>query len=186
MTAPSSSTHRPPDPGNERAPLREQRGAEQSTRRAALHGDHTTLAASIGAVARELLGEPNARLSSARELRFGAHGSLSIDLDKGTFYDHEAAEGGGVLDLVKRQTGRSDARQWLVEHGHLSGEVPRSAPPDAIYSYADEHGEILFQVERKAGHKFLQRRPDGRGGWTYGVKGVRGSAKGSSGSSGFQ
>ena len=29
-------------------------------------------------VARALLGEPNARLSTARELRYGTHGSLAV------------------------------------------------------------------------------------------------------------
>ena len=41
-------------------------------------------------VARELLGEPNQRLSSKRELRFGTHGSMSVDLEKGVWQDHGA------------------------------------------------------------------------------------------------
>ena len=43
----------------------------------------------MGPVARTLLGEPNQRLSSKHELRFGARGSMSIDLRKGTWFDHE-------------------------------------------------------------------------------------------------
>jgi hypothetical protein len=37
----------------------------------------------MGPVARELLGEPNHAMSSAKELRFGKRGSISVDLEKG-------------------------------------------------------------------------------------------------------
>ena len=52
-------------------------------------------------VARRLLGEPNSKLSKPqKELRWGNHGSMSVDLVKGTFYDHEVKKGGGVLDFI--------------------------------------------------------------------------------------
>ena len=59
-----------------------------------------------GDVARALLGEPNARMSTARELRYGQHGSLAVHVGgerAGTWHDFEAGEGGGVLDLVARE-----------------------------------------------------------------------------------
>ena len=75
-------------------------------------------------VARYLLGEPNARLSKPDELRFGAHGSVAVDLATGTFYDHEANEGGGVLDLVRLKSDsaktRTDAAKWLERAGFLN------------------------------------------------------------------
>ena len=78
-----------------------------------------------GAVARRLAGEENARLSSARELRFGTHGSLSVDLERGTFYDHEANQGGGVLALVCHMEPSiqtpAQAHQWLEQAGFLNG-----------------------------------------------------------------
>ena len=40
-------------------------------------------------VAREVLGEPNRRLSKGRELRWGTNGSMALDLERGFFYDHE-------------------------------------------------------------------------------------------------
>ena len=55
-------------------------------------GDHEFIVA-MGPVARELLGEPTENNRAKRELRFGTRGSLSISLDKGTFYDHEAGRG---------------------------------------------------------------------------------------------
>lgn len=51
-----------------------------------------------------LLGEPNARLSSGRELRYGNHGSLAIDLHKAAWFDHEHGTGGGILDLIDSKT----------------------------------------------------------------------------------
>ncbi|MFA7281755.1 MAG: AAA family ATPase [Sterolibacterium sp.] len=124
----------------------------------------------IGPVARELCGEPNAKLSSKDELRFGTNGSLSVDLQKDTWYDHEAEEGGGVLDLVSRSTGRPDGKAWLIERGYT---LPAAQPSEIAYDYTDERGAVLFQVVRKPGHKFMQRRPDPNGGWIWQVKGVR-------------
>jgi putative DNA primase/helicase len=37
----------------------------------------------------------------------------------------------------------------------------------ATYDYCDEHGEVLYQVVRKKPKAFLQRRPDGMGGWIW-------------------
>lgn len=131
------------------------------------------------AVARKLWGDPNARLSSQKELRFGTHGSKSVDLDKGTFYDHEAGEGGGVLALVARETGEagSQAVDWLRRE---IGAVIEDARPTkqaaskivATYDYVDEDGELLFQVVRYDPKEFRQRRPDGDG-WSWSIKGVK-------------
>src|SRR5262249_20911805 len=43
----------------------------------------------------------------------------------------------------------------------------------AEYDYTDEQGELQYVVERRPGKKFLQRRPDGNGGWTWNLTGVR-------------
>ena len=78
-------------------------------------------------VARALLGEPNARLSTARELRYGTHGSLAVHVGgphAGTWRDHEADAGGGVLALVEREAGARDSREamaWLRDAGLLDG-----------------------------------------------------------------
>ena len=57
-------------------------------------------------VAKALLGVPNQSLSKqGKEWRYGTHGSLAIDLHKGTYFDFETDEGGGVLDLIKREKG---------------------------------------------------------------------------------
>jgi hypothetical protein len=80
----------------------------------------------MGPVARALLGDPNPRLSSKTELRFGTNGSVSVDLEKGTYYDHEAGEGGGVLELIKRKTGAEDAFEWMRREGVIAESPKRN------------------------------------------------------------
>ena len=51
-------------------------------------------------VARALLGDPNPKLSTADELRYGEHGRLSVRLAgerAGQWYDFRDGRGGGVL-----------------------------------------------------------------------------------------
>ena len=124
------------------------------------------------AVARALLGEPNKDLSTAKEIRWGARGSFALDLSKGVWQDHERGEGGGVLDLIRRETGRANgaALDWLRERGLADAPQPRQTDRRRIvatYDYSDEAGALLFQVCRFEPKDFRQRRPDGRGGWTW-------------------
>ncbi len=44
--------------------------------------------------------------------------------------------------------------------------------PIARYSYTDADGTVIYEVVRYASKRFRQRRPDGRGGWTWSLKGV--------------
>jgi hypothetical protein len=138
----------------------------------------------IEPVARRLFGDPNSHRSSRKELRFGSNGSLSIDLEKGTFYDHEEKVGGGLLDLIEYRTGYAKTRaiEWLIENHLLQKEVPMQVKPSrkivATYDYTDELGELLFQVVRFEPKDFRQRRPprkdDVSGGeWVWNVDGVR-------------
>ena len=43
----------------------------------------------------------------------------------------------------------------------------------ATYDYTDEAGKLLFQVCRLDPKDFLQRKPNGNGGWTWKVSGIR-------------
>ena len=42
----------------------------------------------------------------------------------------------------------------------------------ATYDYRDLNGKLIFQAVRFAPKDFRQRKPDGRGGWTWSLKGV--------------
>lgn len=141
----------------------------------------TEFAQIIGPLAQSLLGEPNRAMSSANELRYGSHGSFSVDLANGTWYDHEIEQGGGVLDLVTRETKLvgQERLDWLKSHGFLydtiqnNGAHPPRAQIIATYDYTDEGGALISQVCRFEPKDFRQRRPDGNGGWLWSVKGVR-------------
>jgi hypothetical protein len=140
-------------------------------------GDHEFILA-MGPVARELLGEPTEDNRAKRELRFGTRGSLCVSLDKGTFYDHEAGEGGGVIDLLRRlrSLDKDSAMAWLRERGHISSAPHNGANRRRIvttYDYTDATGDPLFQVVRYEPKDFRQRHSDGNGGWIWNMKGVQ-------------
>jgi CHC2 zinc finger len=44
---------------------------------------------------------------------------------------------------------------------------------EAIYDYTDAAGKLLYQVLRYRGKSFKQRRPDGAGGWHWGLSDVQ-------------
>jgi AAA domain len=133
-------------------------------------------------VARILLGEPNKKLSTKGNLRYGKKGSVSVDLAKGTFYDHEANEGGGVKELIETRGDVSNEPgawlRWLGEQGLREdsrpngGDTTTATATAAEFDYRDESGELLFQVVRTKDKKFLQRQRV-KGEWIYNVNGVR-------------
>ena len=104
----------------------------------------------MGTVARELLGDPTQE--TKRELRFGTRGSLSVDLEKGTWFDHEANAGGGVIDLVMNETktDKAGAVEWLCDRKHIEGVAARRGGLTiaATYDYTDADGVLLYQVCR--------------------------------------
>lgn len=119
----------------------------------------------LAAVAGELLGAPNKHLSRTNEPRYGSNGSLSLDLGKGTWFDHEAQEGGGVLALIRRERGGSDADavRWMEEKRLIEPET-RAPQPErnqnphqrqsraveaAVYPYYDEAGRLVCQTVRQ-------------------------------------
>jgi putative DNA primase/helicase len=144
-------------------------------------------------IARALLGEPNQHLSTKSQLRFGTHGSVAVEIKgrkAGTWFDHEAGTGGGLLDLVirERRDSKREAMQWIrslgIEIGPLDGAGGRGGRPGsqstrgngaarpsrrivATYDYRAADGELVFQVVRYEPKDFRQRRPNGKGGWIW-------------------
>ena len=109
--------------------------------------------------------------------------------------------GGGVLKLIEHELKLKgqDAIRWLNQNVGANIEVranghDHSAPPlkgvdqararvVATYDYTDAAGQLVYQVQRKEDgsidpktgkprKSFIQRRPDGRGGWAYDLQGV--------------
>jgi hypothetical protein len=149
----------------------------------------SNLVALIEPLARMFFGEPNRELSSRVELRFGSNGSKAIKLKEGTWFDFEIKEGGGVLDLIKRERGlAADAEcfQWLEReglwtnsrkangHDHATKPKPRPVTVES-YQYHHADGRLALVVDRrefrhadgtvemkdgKVRKTFIQRRSD--------------------------
>lgn len=148
-----------------------------------------SLAASMETVAKHFWGDPEKGLSSRTELRWGQHGSRSVDLEKGVWHDHEAGVGGGVLDLVRQEAGLKGKEAVEYLRGNIgvtidddpplnaANENKRPIPREVVatYDYIDEGGALVFQVVRFQPKDFRQRRPDqtARDGWNWSVKGVK-------------
>lgn len=163
-------------------------------------------AAIMGPVSRAIMTEfqyvLNKQMSSAAEERYGKHGSISVDLAKGVWADHEDQTGGGVLDLLKAFKGyeKPEALEWLQEKGFIKArERPNGAGngsaaptekfagfmddhPIATYQYFDDKGRLAYEVlkfAKTAPRRFMQRRPHPEGGWIWGLRaGEYGKTKG--------
>ena len=134
------------------------------------------IAAYIEQIARHYWGEPKEK--RGHELRWGTHGSRSVDLRKGTWFDFEANEGGGVIDMVRINEGAQlrSLPEILEKQFGIAKQVQQTIQParymSKAYDYIDEHGECIYQVVRYEPKTFRQRRPDGKGGWVWNVKDV--------------
>ena len=127
----------------------------------------------IEPVATHYWGEPNPKLSSLGELRFGSHGSKSVNVAEGIWYDHESKTGGGVVDLIELHEPKADIRKRLEEFGFESkSSIPNS---EQIWIYEDEDGLPRYQVIRKngpTGKDYRQRRYLEGGKLEWGMTGV--------------
>lgn len=130
----------------------------------------------IKTVAHMLKGEPNPLHSKGDEVRYGSNGSLAINAANNVFHDHECNEGGGILDLIRRETGvatNAQAMTWLQNNDLAPKQEKIKRKFVRAYDYCDESGNLLFQVVRFEPKDFRQRRPLEPGKWEYSVKGVR-------------
>ncbi|HHF0526252.1 TPA: conjugative transfer relaxase/helicase TraI, partial [Legionella anisa] len=79
---------------------------------------------------KSLLGEPNHRLSTQSEYRYGAKGSLKIDLDSGLWHHFETGESGNLFHLIEREKGLSGFKETLdhaAQYIHYIPEYERKA-----------------------------------------------------------
>jgi hypothetical protein len=104
--------------------------------------------------------------------------SLAINAETGQAFCHsECGRGWDLIGLEMELTG-ADFKTALASVESLVGKV-NGARPDtlgqivAAYDYTDEQGKLLYQVTRHVPKDFRQRRPDGNGGWTWGLKGTQ-------------
>ena len=122
----------------------------------------------------QLLPALNKKLSNGIQLRFGAKGSLSVDVEKDSWYSHEDNIGGRPWGLVlfAHHGNREDGKIWYDDRFPLTD---RSAyeKTKLSYDYRNAAGEIVFQVVRGDNKRFFQRRPDGNGGWINNLQGIQ-------------
>ena len=76
-------------------------------------------------VAKQILGEPSS--ISSKELRWGTHGSCTLNLEKATWYDFENDVGGGIIDLIKHHN--KDVNTILKSFGY-----DQALPNDSLLS----------------------------------------------------
>jgi hypothetical protein len=141
----------------------------------------------------KLWGDPDQR--TKKQLRWNggdAYSARTFDPRKRVWYDAGAQRGGSTLELVAYAKGepaeqlRGAAFFEAWREAHKIGLVPEPPPPKAngggkpiiaTYPYTDEDGALLFEVVRfdttNPQERFRQRRPDGKGGWIWKIKGVR-------------
>lgn len=133
----------------------------------------TSYSSIIEPVATCYWGKPNPKLSGPGKLRFGSHGSKSVNVAEAIWYDYESATGGGVVDLIKLHEPDVDIRKRLEEFGFES----KSSNPNSeqIWIYEDEDGLPRYQVIRKnglTGKDYRQRRYLEGGKLEWGMTGV--------------
>jgi hypothetical protein len=88
---------------------------------------------------------------------------------------HDCKIGGTVIDWTVHEKNVS-AGEAIEILGGGNGEVRKSKGKGKIvatYDYHDENGNVLFQTVRYTPKDFSQRRPDGKGGWIWNLKGVQ-------------
>lgn len=92
--------------------------------------------------------------------------SLSISVKEGKIllYDHAGCLPEAILEAVGLK----------LKDLFLEPKAPAQKPEIvATYDYTDEAGKLLFQAVRFSPKDFRQRRPDGKGKWTWNLSDVR-------------
>jgi hypothetical protein len=130
----------------------------------------------------ERWGQPNQKLSSRDDIRFGDKGSKSVKPSALIWKDHESGDGGGYVEMwrLARRGAPLPPRKTASPkpkpgNGH-GGKVPPWENIGVVYHYQDAHGDLVLDVVRtRTGQpRFLQRAPDpgSRSGWKWSVKDV--------------
>lgn len=111
--------------------------------------------------------------------------SLSISPENGLYFCHGCGKKGDAIHFYAKLNGFDTKRDFgkilrgiASDFGIPDDEVPGSKPQAwgkiiATYDYVDELGKLLFQVCRMEPKDFTQRKPNGKGGWIYSIKGLR-------------
>jgi putative DNA primase/helicase len=98
-------------------------------------GARQELRARAAEIVQSFLGEPNRRLSTRRQFRWGRRGSFALNVQgekAGLWFDHENCVGGDIIDFLKHQLGYSigDAINYALRYlGPSFGDSTRIPRP---------------------------------------------------------
>lgn len=106
--------------------------------------------------------------------------SLSVDQAKGLYHCHGCGASGDAITWAQaiQHLDFREAVSWLLRRAGLPEAEPAPRPKPArrglgrvaaTYDYVGADGEVIYQVVRLDPKDFRQRRPDGRGGWVWGL-----------------
>lgn len=98
--------------------------------------------------------------------------SLTVNLITGQFKCFGCNKKGSIFDfyMSKHAVDYKTAFNALAKEAGITQEKPRKIIK--AYDYVDESGTLIFQTVRYEPKDFRQRRPDGKGGYIYDLKGV--------------
>jgi 5S rRNA maturation endonuclease (ribonuclease M5) len=98
--------------------------------------------------------------------------SLSVSLSDGKIlcYCHAGCSQESVIDKLKNM-GLWDEKKTEIK-AKTKTKTKKKGKLIKSYDYIDQDGQVLYQVCRFEPKNFMQRKPDGRGGWTWSLKGI--------------
>jgi KaiC/GvpD/RAD55 family RecA-like ATPase len=105
----------------------------------------------------------------------GKDPNFSVEADTGRAHCHSQCSRGWDMMSLEMELLRCDFPTAKKSVFSIVGRPEPSredADVEATYDYTDEHGNLLYQVVRKYGKKFAQRKPDRERGWIWNLKGI--------------
>ena len=106
--------------------------------------------------------------------------SFNVNLESGLWRCFSCQAKGDAPGFLMRLKGLSfkEAKAGVERLTGQASEPRKAAPRPAdriveTYPYHDEQNQLLFEVVRFDPKRFAQRRPDGKGGWVWSLRGVR-------------
>ena len=110
----------------------------------------------------------------------GQRDSLAVNAETGRAFCHSTCGRGWDVPAFEQTLSGCDFRTAVQQISQIVGrdlsQGNGTQPQRHIvceYDYCDADGKLLFQVVRFEPKDFRQRQPDGQGGWTWNVRGVR-------------
>ena len=116
-------------------------------------------------------GSPNIAFSNEKEIRFGKHGSKSINVSLNIWYDHENKIGGGITSLIS--TYDKDVNlDKKIQQFNIENEIKNFSN---VWTYVNENNEPMYQIIRshKDGKKkYYQRHFADDNKFVWGMKNI--------------